>query len=57
MERESFTDRLPVGERLPLPEDSLAGWATFPFEGELRVRPLQPPVLPEPDRAPRGRAL
>lgn len=28
----------------------MAGWETFPFEGELRVRPLQPPVLPEPAR-------
>ncbi|MFE7409247.1 hypothetical protein [Streptomyces laurentii] len=49
--RETFADRLPLGGRLPLPEDSLASWNTFPFEGELRVKPLQPPVLPEPDRA------
>jgi diadenosine tetraphosphate (Ap4A) HIT family hydrolase len=29
-------------------------WATFPFEGEMRVRALQPPVAAEPPR--RGEA-
>jgi diadenosine tetraphosphate (Ap4A) HIT family hydrolase len=34
--------------RLPLPP--LEEWDTFPFEGELRTRPLQPPVDHEPPR-------
>jgi diadenosine tetraphosphate (Ap4A) HIT family hydrolase len=35
--------------RLPLPE--LTGWDTFPFEGDLHVKPLDDPVLPEPPRS------
>ncbi|HEY1642569.1 MAG TPA: hypothetical protein VGG35_17885 [Streptosporangiaceae bacterium] len=36
--------------RLRLPE--MAGWETFPFEtAGLQVLPLDPPVLPEPDRS------
>ncbi|WP_405825527.1 hypothetical protein OG241_48825 [Streptomyces sp. NBC_01390] len=49
----AFVRRLPVGERLPMPENPVTGWETFPFElaeGELRVKPLLPPVLPEPER-------
>lgn len=39
--------------RLPLPDQSL--WEIFPFEPEgLRVKPLEPPVLPEPPRAGEG---
>ncbi len=35
--------------RLPLPEQSM--WEVFPFEPEtLKVKPLEPPVLPEPPR-------
>ena len=34
--------------RLPLPE--LVGWDPFPFEGELLVKRLDDPVLPEPPR-------
>jgi diadenosine tetraphosphate (Ap4A) HIT family hydrolase len=33
--------------RLPMPD--VAGWETFPFEGEIRVRPLRPPA-DEPPR-------
>jgi diadenosine tetraphosphate (Ap4A) HIT family hydrolase len=47
----AFVRRLPTGERLPLPADSVADWETFPFEGDLRVKPLRPPVLPEPARS------
>ncbi|MDH6431716.1 diadenosine tetraphosphate (Ap4A) HIT family hydrolase [Streptomyces sp. SAI-144] len=50
-EPSAFVRRLQAGEQLPLPADSVADWETFPFEGELRVRPLQPPVLPEPARS------
>ncbi|MFF7550674.1 HIT family protein [Streptomyces canus] len=45
-----FVRRLRAGEQLPLPADSVAAWETFPFEGDLRVKPLQPPILPEPAR-------
>jgi diadenosine tetraphosphate (Ap4A) HIT family hydrolase len=39
--------------RLPLPDQS--GWDIFPFEEEsLRVKPLQPPTLPEPPRSGEG---
>ncbi len=34
--------------RLPVP--SLEGWDSFPFEGELRVKPLLPPEPAEPPR-------
>src|SRR5437764_833062 len=34
--------------RLPLPD--LIGWDTFPFEGDLLVKRLDDPVLPEPPR-------
>ncbi|MFI1360179.1 hypothetical protein ACH4TV_42335 [Streptomyces sp. NPDC020898] len=52
-EPSDFVRRLPVGERLPMPADPVTEWETFPFEafeGRLRVRPLLPPVLPEPGR-------
>ena len=39
---------LPFGTRPPTPD--IAGWDTFPFEGDLRVKPIEPPVLPEPPR-------
>jgi len=34
--------------RLPLPD--VATWDIFPFEGDLLVKPLEAPVLPEPPR-------
>jgi diadenosine tetraphosphate (Ap4A) HIT family hydrolase len=43
-----YLRRLPLGERLPLGdllEDPL-----FPFEGEIRMRPLEAPIVPEPGR-------
>lgn len=36
------------GGRLPLP--SFVEWATFPFEGDLRVKEIADVVLPEPSR-------
>jgi hypothetical protein len=38
--------------RLPLPD--VATWDIFPFEGDLRVKPLEAPVLPEPPRTGEG---
>ncbi|MGY1495423.1 hypothetical protein ACW4TU_02050 [Streptomyces sp. QTS52] len=52
-EPSAFVRRLPAGERLPTPGDPVTAWETFPFEPfeeELRIEPLLPPVLPEPDR-------
>jgi diadenosine tetraphosphate (Ap4A) HIT family hydrolase len=43
-----FAARLPIGERLPVPE--MVEWDIFPFDGELAVRPLDAPQLPEPPR-------
>jgi hypothetical protein len=34
--------------RLPLPD--VTTWEIFPFEGDLAVKRLEPPVLPEPPR-------
>jgi hypothetical protein len=34
--------------RLPMPD--MAGWDIFPFEGEIRVRLVDDPVVPEPAR-------
>lgn len=38
--------------RLPLPD--MAGWDIFPYEGELLVKRLDEPVLPEPPRQGEG---
>ncbi|MFF2952864.1 hypothetical protein ACFVVU_16150 [Kitasatospora sp. NPDC057965] len=49
-----FLAHLPVGERLPIPEDAAPSWSIFPYEpsegGELRARTLDAPELPEPPR-------
>jgi hypothetical protein len=45
---EVFAARLRVGEGLPLAE--LVDDDLFPFEGEIRLKPLAPPMLPEPRR-------
>jgi diadenosine tetraphosphate (Ap4A) HIT family hydrolase len=43
-----YVARLPIGKRLATP--SLVEEDIFPFEGELRVKVLDAPVLPEPPR-------
>lgn len=40
------------GGRLPVP--SYAAWPSFPYEGDLRVRAVADPVLPEPPREGEG---
>jgi diadenosine tetraphosphate (Ap4A) HIT family hydrolase len=47
--------RLPYGERVSA--EPLLGGRFFPFEGDIRVRPLDEPVVPEPPRvgAPGGK--
>jgi diadenosine tetraphosphate (Ap4A) HIT family hydrolase len=42
-----YVGRMPVGERLPMP--ALIP-EIFPFEGDIRVKVLDPPTLPEPPR-------
>src|SRR5437763_10028620 len=43
-----YLRRLPIGERLPVRD--LAHDELFPFEGEIHVKPLETPRLPEPRR-------
>ena len=38
--------------RLPMPD--MAGWDIFPFEGDIRVRLVDDPVVPEPPRGGEG---
>ena len=45
-----FLTRLPVGERPAFPGEGMPGWEIFPFEGDLRVKVLDAPQLPEPPR-------
>lgn len=40
--------RLPYGKRVAA--DPVLGGPFFPFDGEIRVRPLDEPVIPEPPR-------
>lgn len=47
-EPSAFVRRLPFGERMPA--DAVASDPLFPFEGEIRTRPLETPTLPEPAR-------
>jgi len=48
----AFVRRLPIGERLPLGD--LLSNDLFPFEGGILTRPLEPPILPEPERRGQG---
>lgn len=45
-----FTAHLPIGGRAPFPGDGMPGWEIFPFEGDIQVKALDNPVLPEPPR-------
>lgn len=44
----AYHARLPYGRRLSA--EPLLGGPLFPFDGDVRVRPLAEPVLPEPPR-------
>lgn len=44
----AYHRRLPYGERVPA--TPLLDSPLFPFDGEIRVRPLEAPVVPEPPR-------
>ncbi|RAG80771.1 hypothetical protein DN069_36305 [Streptacidiphilus pinicola] len=45
-----FHAHLPIGERIPMPEDGIPFWEVFPYEGDVQIKVLEPPVLPEPPR-------
>jgi hypothetical protein len=49
-----YLRRLPIGERLPLGD--VANDELFPLEGEILVRRLEPPIIPEPQRRGEWRA-
>ena len=44
----SYVRRLPIGERVPI--DPVIDDELFPFEGEIFVKALDPPTIPEPPR-------
>ena len=46
--RGPFLQRLPYGQSLPL--DSVIDSDLFPFTGEISTKPLDDPIIPEPER-------
>lgn len=53
-EHRDYLDHLPIGQQIPFNPDGIPGWEIFPFAGDLSVRPLDPPALPEPPRGGEG---
>jgi diadenosine tetraphosphate (Ap4A) HIT family hydrolase len=45
-----YVARLPIGQRIPFPANGIPNWEIFPFEGDIQVKVLDEPVLPEPAR-------
>lgn len=50
-EPSQYVRALPIGERIPFPADGIPFWEIFPYEGDLQVKVLDAPVLPEPPRS------
>jgi diadenosine tetraphosphate (Ap4A) HIT family hydrolase len=50
LEPSEYVKRLPIGEQIPFPSDGIPFWEVFPYEGELRIKVLEEPTLPEPPR-------
>ncbi|WP_328972316.1 hypothetical protein [Streptomyces sp. NBC_00239] len=50
VEPSDFVKRLPIGEQIPLPADGIPFWEVFPYDGDVRIKVLDEPVLPEPPR-------
>jgi diadenosine tetraphosphate (Ap4A) HIT family hydrolase len=48
--KDRFLAHLPIGERPAFPGDGMPGWEIFPYEGDIQVKVLQEPELPEPAR-------
>ncbi|MCX4750674.1 hypothetical protein OG455_35105 [Kitasatospora sp. NBC_01287] len=49
-EPSAYVRSLPIGKPLPLAEDGVVSWAQFPLEGDMRVKVLAEPELPEAPR-------
>src|SRR4051812_37944431 len=49
-EPSEYVKRLPIGQRIPLPADGIPFWDVFPYEGDLQIKILDEPTLPEPPR-------
>ncbi|MEZ0069600.1 diadenosine tetraphosphate (Ap4A) HIT family hydrolase [Streptacidiphilus sp. MAP12-20] len=50
IEPSDYVKQLPIGKRVPLPEGGIPFWEVFPYEGDLQIKVLEPPTLPEPPR-------
>ena len=50
VEPSAYVRRLPIGERIPFRVDGIPFWEVFPYEGDLRIKFLEEPTLPEPAR-------
>ncbi len=51
----AYVRNLPIGEPIPFTGEGIPMWDIFPFESDgLRVKALEPPVLPEPPREGEG---
>lgn len=56
IEPSAYVSHLPIGERIPLPAEGIPFWEVFPYEGDLQIKVLQEPALPEPPRHGEGGA-
>lgn len=45
-----FLDHLPIGVQLPPPTDGIPFWDINPYQGEVGIKVLREPELPEPPR-------
>jgi diadenosine tetraphosphate (Ap4A) HIT family hydrolase len=45
-----YLSYLPIGERPTVPTDGIPFWDICPYEGDIRIKVLEPPTLPEPPR-------
>ena len=50
IEPSDYVKQLPIGMRIPPSEGAIPFWQIFPYEGDLQVKVLEPPMLPEPPR-------
>lgn len=50
VEPSEYVKRLPIGQRIPFPAEGIPFWEIFPYEGDLRIKVLDEPTLPEPAR-------
>lgn len=49
-EPSAYVRGLPIGERIPFPAEGIPLWEIFPYEGQLQIKVLDEPTLPEPPR-------